>query len=423
MNITIGTNALTGKPYRIDPMRHICVIGATGVGKSSLSEHIFFQCIRAGYGGLALDIHGELADRLSLILPSAIMRRNFIWYDPTEDSVIPLNPLHFTESEQLELAKETCVTLIKALSGSDEASRSNAMGNETPHRFRTALDAITEHVKDPTLLHVLRYVLDDEYRLSILSNAQNPFVALFTKGFSKLAQKDQAIKLAPLVNKLSRLMRPSILPTIANPKSLDLLEMMNSSKVMVCRISKGKLGEEPAMILYSLIVSMFTIAAMRREGQTNRPPFFILADEAQNGVHGGLFGTLLAEARKYGISLLTAFQGAYQMPIIQDILTNAGTQIVFSCSGDDAKMFADNWRTAAVGSPSELIARDITELSRYEFYVRTFENNQPIVRKILAPSPIRPKRQSSRRFINQSLRRYATPKSEVEKQINSMFRN
>jgi hypothetical protein len=84
------------------------------------------------------------------------------------------------------------------------------------------------------------------------------------------------------------------------------------------------LGEEPAMILYSLIISMFAIAAMRRESQTDRPEFMILADEAQNGVHGGLFGTLLAEARKYSISLLTAFQSTSQMPIMDDAFDKRG---------------------------------------------------------------------------------------------------
>jgi GTPase SAR1 family protein len=421
MTITLGKDSTTGKPYRIDPMRHICLVGATGVGKTSLAEHIFYEFVKNGGGGLALDIHGDFANRLALILPSSVMRRNFIWYNPTEDSVVPLNPLYFTDPEQLEAAKEMCISILKALSGSDEVSRANAMGNETPHRARTALDAICEHVKDPTLIHLARYVLDDEYRHAIINQSQNAFVKLFNKGFSKLVAKDQASKLAPLTNKISRLMRPSILPTIGNPESLDPLEIMNNRLVMVCRISKGQLGEEPAMILYSLIVSMFTIAAMKREHQIDRPDFLILADEAQNGVHGGLFGTLLAEARKYGISLLTAFQSTSQMPMIDDILTNAGTQIVFNCSGKDADLFAKNWRTAAYGSSSELTPRDITELSRYEFIARTFENDQPILRRVIAPPPLRPKRESSDKFIQLSLQRYAKPKAHTLQKIDTFL--
>jgi DNA polymerase III delta prime subunit len=419
--ITLGTDSITGNPYRFDPMRHICLVGATGVGKTSAAEHIFCEFVRQGNGGLAMDIHGDFANRLALILPSSIMRRDFIWYNPTEDSVPPFNPLYFTDPTALEAAKEMCVSLLKALSGSDEASRSSAMGNETPHRFRSALDAVTEQVKDPTLVHVVRYVLDDEYRLDIINRSTNPFVKLFNKGFHKLAQKDQATKMAPLINKLSRLMRPSILPTIGTSESLDPLEIMNTRKVMVCRISKGQLGEEPAMILYSLIISMFAISAMRREAQIDRPEFMILADEAQNGVHGGLFGTLLAEARKYAISLVTAFQSASQMPIMDDVLTNAGTQIVFNCSGADADLFAKNWRTSLYGSSSEIIPRDITELSRYEFIARTFDHDQPILRRIRAPKPLKPRRESADRFIKQSIMRWGSNREHVQQKIEQFL--
>jgi energy-coupling factor transporter ATP-binding protein EcfA2 len=410
MTITLGTDSIYSTPYRIDPARHVSIVGATGVGKSSLLEHLFVDFIRQGHGGLFIDVHGDVADRLTMLLPSARMKRDFIWFDPDADSVPGFNPLSFSNPEQLELAKETCLALLKALAGSD-----SAWGNETPHNFRTALDAVTERVKDPTLVHVLRYILEDQYRAELNIGTQNPFLKLFTGAFNRLVKKDQAAKLAPLVNKLSKLMRPNILPIIANPDSLDPLDIMNGRKIMVCRISKGRLGEETAMILYSLIVSMFSIAALRREHQADRPPFIIVADEAQNGVHGGRFGTLLAEARKYGISLVTAFQGAYQMPVMPDVLTNAATQIVFNASGDDAKLFADNWRTA------DLIPTHITELSRYEFYSRTFKEDQPIVRRIKAPAPLKLRRRSAARLMKQSLQRWASPKEKTLAKISTFL--
>jgi hypothetical protein len=407
MNIKLGKDATSGRPYYIDPTRHINVIGATGMGKSSLLEHIFVSFVRQGNGGLFLD--GDAYDRLSLLLPTA-RKRDIIFFDPDLAAVPTFNPLSFTDPEELELAKESCIALLKALAGSD-----SAWGNETPHNFRTALDAVTEHVKHPSLVHTLRYILDDTYRAALVADSQNHFLKLFTDAFNRLVKKDQAAKMAPLTNKLSKLMRPNILPVIASPHSLDLLEVMNNRRIMICRLSKGRLGEETAMSLYSLIVSMFSIAALKRERQEDRPPFIIVADEAQNGVHGGRFGTLLAEARKYGISLVTAFQGSYQMPIMNDILTNAATQIAFNVSGDDAKMMADNWRAQVTGSLAEVTAQDITGLSRYEFYARTFSsNNQPIVQKIEAPQPLRPKRgRNVENFIRISLERYATSKDHV----------
>jgi hypothetical protein len=181
------------------------------------------------------------------------------------------------------------------------------------------------------------------------------------------------------------------------------------------------MGEEEAMVTYSMLVSLFTIAAMKRERQEHRPPFMIVADEAQNGVHGGKFGTLLAEARKYSISLVTAFQGRYQIPIMADILTNAGTQIVFNVSGDDAEMFADNWKAKLDGGIYDLMAPDITGLPRYQFYVRTYLNDEPIVKKLIAPKPLKVKRESADRLIRISLERYATPKEKVLQSINAFL--
>ena len=406
MNIIIGNDSLTGRPYRIDPTRHINVLGGTGVGKSSLLEHIFVDFIKQGYGGLFLDVHGDTADRLSLLVPSS-RKRDFIWFDPDAGAVPSLNPLSFDDPEELELAKETCLTLLRALAGSD-----SAWGNETPHNMRADIDAVCEHVPNPTLVHVYRFLIDDDYRNRLLNASTNPFLFLFKKAFNKLRVTDQSAKLAPGINKLSKLMRPNILPIIGNPAAINPLEIMNGNKIMVCRISKGRLGEETAMILYSLIVSLFSIAALQREKQTYRPPFIIVADEAQNGVHGGRFGTLLAEARKYGISLVTAFQGSYQMPIMRDILTNAATQIAFNASGADAQLLSDNWQNPSV------TPQHITELSRYEFYSRTFENNQPIVRKIIAPPPLKPRRHDPTKLIKQSLERWGTDPKDVQAKIN-----
>jgi len=251
--------------------------------------------------------------------------------------------------------------------------------------------------------------VDEKYRDRLLNASRNPFVKLYQKQLG-----DTAI-LAPAINKLAKLMRPNILSVIGWPKSLDLLDAMNSGKILICRLSKGRLGEETAQILYSLIVSMVSIAALKREKQDIRPPFLIVADEAQNAIHGGRFGTLLAEARKYGISLCTAFQGFYQVPFKDDVLTNAATQIVFNASGEDAETMAKNW------NDPDVLPSHITGQSRYEFKARSFENDQPIVRTVIAPSQlkIRIKKKAQRhtfeKVVRQSMMRFGVPRKSIEK--------
>jgi hypothetical protein len=417
MLISIGRQSLNHKPYLIDPTRHINIVGGSGVGKSSLLENIFYEFIRQGYGGIFNDPHGDSADRIPLIVPKH-RRRDIVWFDPDADAVPALNPLCFTDPEQIELAKETCLTILKALSGSD-----TAWGNATPHNIRNDLDAVTESVENPTLVHVYRFLIDALYRDGLLDASTDPFVRLFQKQLNGMRPNERTTNLSPGVNKLAKLMRPNILPIIGQPNSLDLLDAMNTNKIIICRFSKGRLGEETAQILYSLMVSMVSIAALKREQQRERPPFMIVADEAQNAIHGGRFGTLLAEARKYGISLVTAFQGFYQVPFMHDVLTNAATQIVFNPSGDDALTMARNWNDPNV------TAQHLTELSRYEFYARTFENNQPVVQKVIAPKQIKLRYQTAEteaatrnKILTQSLMRYSASRKDVIEKVHDFLR-
>jgi len=66
----------------------------------------------------------------------------------------------------------------------------------------------------------------------------------------------------------------------------------------------------------------------------------------------------------------------------------------------------------------------ISELSRYEFYARTFEDDQPIVRKIKAPAhlQLRFKNETTRRatfdkVVNQSLMRWGIKRADVEAEV------
>src|ERR1051326_6736460 len=279
--IKIGTDNITRAAIHIDPTRHIAVIGSSGVGKSSLLERLFISFIsQKGHGGAFFDPHGDSAKTLPLMVPK-FRRDDIIYCDPDEDACPQFNPLYFIDPELLEQAIESCVTILKSLSGSD-----TAWGNLTPYNVRNGLDVITELEDLATFVHLMHFLASEKYRKKLLRKSKDPFVKLY----AELDLKQDAFTAA--INKVAKLMRPNILSVIGWPESLDLLECMNSGKIFVFRLSKGALGEETAQILYSLLISMFSIAALKRESQSVRPPFFIVADEAQNAVAGGRMGVI-----------------------------------------------------------------------------------------------------------------------------------
>jgi Type IV secretion-system coupling protein DNA-binding domain len=404
-NIILGTDYLTGAPFSVDTKRHINVEGGSGVGKSTLLQNLFVEHIRQGHGGIFIDPHGDTADQITRLIPKSRMR-DFIWIDPDATFVPPFNPLHFRSDEELELGKESLFTTFKSLAGT-------AWGDESARVIINAIDAVCEYFTNPTPIHVFRFMADDTFRDKVLGDSKNPLLKMFQEQYDeKLRDSEQMTKFSPPINKVSKLLRPAILSIIGQTKSLNFLDVMNKRRIVVCRFSKGRLGEEIAQILGSLVVSMISIAALKREKQKKRPPFLMVVDETHNFTHGGRFNTLLAEGRKFGIALVSGTQGMYQLPFARDLLANCPTQIVFNSSGEDAELMAKNW-----GQESAI--NQIIGLPRYRFMARTFENDIPKVRTVLADPAVQPRGDEANptKLIKQSLMRWGTKKKEVEQKI------
>jgi len=407
MNISIGTDSITGHEVFLDSTKHINIEGMSGMGKSTLLVNLFIENIRQGHGGLFIDPHGDTADQIAKLIPKNRMR-DFIWIDPDASLVPPFNPLHFNSPDELELGKESLFTTFKSLAGS-------AWGDESARIIINAIDAVCEYFDHPTPVHIFRFMADDEFRRKILAATSNPLLKMFKEQYDdKLRDSEQMSKFSPPINKVGKLLRPSIIAIIGQTKSLDFLDIMNSRKIVVCRFSKGRLGEEIAQILGSLVVSMVSISALRREKQRVRPPFMLVADEVHNFVHGGRFGTLLAESRKYGISLVLASQGMYQLPFAKDVFSNCPTQITFNVSGEDAKATGENW------NEEQVQATHITSLPRYSFYCRTFIDDLPHARRVIGwPSVQRRGDEATpTKLIKQSLMRWGTKRKNVIEKIN-----
>jgi hypothetical protein len=412
MNISIGTDSITGQEVFLDSTKHINIEGMSGMGKSTLLVNLFVEHVRQGNGGLFIDPHGDTADQISRLIPKSRMR-DFIWIDPDATHVPPFNPLHFRSQEELELGKESLFTTFKSLAGA-------AWGDESARVIINAIDAVCEYYERPTPVHIFRFMADDKFRKKVLAASKNPLLRMFKEQYDeKLRDSEQMSKFSPPINKVGKLLRPSILPIIGQTKSLDFLNVMNGRRIVVCRLSKGRLGEEVAQILGSLIVSMVSISALRREKQKTRPPFMLVADEVHNFVHGGRFGTLLAESRKYGITLVLAGQGMYQLPFAKDVFSNCPTQISFNVSGEDAKAIETNW------NEQDVQATHITSLPRYSFYCRTFIDDLPTARRVIGWPTVqkRPDLANSTKLIKHSLMRWGTRRKDAIERIHRFLAN
>ena len=116
-------------------------------------------------------------------------------------------------------------------------------------------------------------------------------------------------------------------------------QSMDTRKIFLANLSRGKLGEHISGLFGGLLVSKIQLTAMGRASQPEeqRVPFYFYVDEFQNFVNES-FEVILSEARKYKLCLMIAHQFTGQLPsrLYDAVFGNVGTLLVFEVGVDDA---------------------------------------------------------------------------------------
>ena len=109
-------------------------------------------------------------------------------------------------------------------------------------------------------------------------------------------------------------------------------EIMDSGKILIVNLSKGKIGEDNSRLLGAMMITRLQLAAMSRVDipESKRNDFFLYVDEFQNFATES-FANILSEARKYRLNIILANQyvGQVEEPVQKAIFGNAGTLISF----------------------------------------------------------------------------------------------
>lgn len=104
--------------------------------------------------------------------------------------------------------------------------------------------------------------------------------------------------------------------------------VMDEGKVLIVNLAKGKIGEDNANFLGSLIVSDIVGRAMQRADrpEASRRDFHLFIDEFQS-LTSDRFATIVSEARKYRLSRAISHQNFDQISpdVLAAILKNTGT--------------------------------------------------------------------------------------------------
>ena len=143
-------------------------------------------------------------------------------------------------------------------------------------------------------------------------------------------------------------MNPPIRNILGQVKSkVNFRSVMDTGRVFIANLSKGKLGADKANLLGSLLATQFQLAAMSRAGTTEneRRDFHLFIDEFHNFTTDS-FAAILAEARKYRLCLTLSHQYLDQLSleIRRAVFGNVGTMIAFRVGHADAELLAKEIR-------------------------------------------------------------------------------
>src|SRR5919204_3417756 len=344
-----------------DLARHLYVCGASGCGKSTLLLSMMAAHAKRGEGFGLIDPHGELAAQVLDRIPRQRINHT-IAFDPSDDWPISLNVLASGDPKFKDLLVSRVISMFKAAWGE------TLIGPRSEDLLRNATHAITG-IRGATLLWIPKMLVNPEFRDWVVAQITEPVVkAFWTEEFAHYTPQFRQEVIAPLQNKLRAFLSVAAMRGVmvqAHRKVL-MSEVMDRGQILIANLAKGRIGEDNAALLASLIAEEFFLAALsRRPGQR---PFYLYVDECHN-VKGRVLADILSEARKYALALILSHQYTDQLhPAMQAaIFGNAGSQIAFRLSGGDGWTFARQFG-------SGLDATDFTALDVYHAYIRLSVN-------------------------------------------------
>ncbi|MFO0645861.1 MAG: type IV secretion system DNA-binding domain-containing protein [Polyangiales bacterium] len=344
-----------------DLLRHVHIIGRTGVGKSVLLERIALGAIERGMGIALIDPHGDLAERVLAMVPRE--RTNDVVVLDAWERARPVgwNPLEYVSAHERARVASGTVGIFKKVFA-------DSWGPRLEHVLKNTLLALLE-VPDTTLVSATRMLSDEAYRGQVVARVKDPLVKFFwTREFTKYPHAFLAEVLAPVQNKLAAALTSPYLRAILGQRrsTVTAAEILRERRIIIANLAKGVVGEDASAMLGAVLVGSFQRAAYERAmiPADARHPFVLIVDEFQNFITKS-FESMVAEARKYRLALVVAHQHFAQLDedLTSALLGNCGTLIAFRVGAEDAALLAREF------SP-EANAEDLVRLDKYQIALR-----------------------------------------------------
>ncbi len=377
-DITFAKNSFGGSETPIglseeERQKHVYIIGATGTGKTTMILSMAENDIQKGKGLCIIDPHGDLAESAISLIPE-LRKDDLIYFNPDDiKHPIGLNLLELSENKdedeilrEKELITESVISLFRKIFSEVWSAHAHRLEYILRNTIQTALC-----LKDPNIFTVYQLLTDTAFQRNALKSIEDENLKNFWKNEFNRAGDYQKVKMiGPITSRIGRfLFSPTAKRIMEQTKStINFDEILDSGKILICNLSKGKIGEDNSEVLGIMLLTKIQLASLKRarKPQEDRKSFYLYVDEFQNFATPS-FIQMLSESRKYKVFLTMAEQSTSQQKdrnIVNVILANVGTVISFrSANPDDEKLMLPQF------SPY-IQAGEISNLPLYKFYMK-----------------------------------------------------
>ncbi len=399
-----------------DRMRHMYVIGKTGMGKSTLLENLAIQDIQSGEGLCFIDPHGSTASKLLDYVPEERIK-DVIYFAPFDMDY----PLGFNVMEDVGYDKRHLV--VAGLMSAFKRIWVDAWSSRMEYILQNTLLALLEY-PDTTLIDINRMLSNKTFRKKVVSAISDPIVKRFwEEEFAGYTDRYVQEATPAIQNKIGQFTsNPLVRNIIGQVKStFDIRRAMDERKILIVNLSKGRMGEQNADLLGSILTTKIYLSAMSRAEMSQAeldalPPFYFYVDEFQS-IANDSFANILSEARKYKLSLTIAHQYIEQVEenIRAAVFGNVGTTISFRVGPFDAEVLK------TIFEPT-FTAEDLVNLGFAQIYLTLMIDgvgSKPFSARTLPPLDM-PPFSFKHEIIKHSQETYGRKRADVEKMLSEV---
>ncbi len=393
-----------------DRRRHMYLVGKTGMGKSTVMERMIVNDMVSGHGLALVDPHGDLVEKMLEYVPNNRVN-DVVYFNPSDiEFPIGFNVLEAVDATQRHLVASGLMGVFTKIWEGVWSARMEYILNNT-------ILALLEY-PGSTMLGIARMLVDARYRTRVLTKVTDPIVKGFwVDEFANYNDKFRNEAVAPIQNKVGQFLSSAIIRNIVgqSKSTIDLREIMDSKKILLLNLAKGRIGEDNSRLLGAMMITRLQLAAMSRVDipEPQRNDFFLYVDEFQNFATES-FANILSEARKYRLNLVIAHQYIEQLDetVAPAVFGNVGTIMAFRVGGADAEFLEKEFFPT-------FLQTDLVNLPKFEVYLKLMIDgaaSEPFSATTLPPTEL-VKTDNREKVIGISRERYAQSRPEVEEKI------